>query len=294
MASQTFDHAPDGLRLSAKAVLPSVPIIGSLPFVKPGRHGDLHDVEIRRTGVTTDPRHLARYGELCGFGRSVTLPVTYPHLGAHGLQLRLMTDAAFPFSPLGAIHVRHRITQRRPIGREETYDVVVRASPPRPHRRGHLVDLVSEVLIDADPVWSEVMTLLFREDHAEPVPAVAPPLAGVEPPEGVLHWKLSGDLGRRYAMVSGDGNPIHLHPLTAKAFGMPRHVAHGMWTLAHSLASLQTRLPESFVVDVEFTKPIFLPRTVLFGIREDPGAIVFAVTGTPKPVTHLLGRVTPA
>ena len=25
-------------------------------------------------------------------------------------------------------------------------------------------------------------------------------------------WKLPGDLGRRYAAVSGDHNPIHLYP----------------------------------------------------------------------------------
>ena len=45
-------------------------------------------------------------------------------------------------------------------------------------------------------------------------------------PPGGPQWRLSGDLGRRYAAVSGDHNPIHLYPLTAKALGFPRQIAH--------------------------------------------------------------------
>ena len=56
-------------------------------------------------------------------------------------------------------------------------------------------------------------------------------------------WKLGGDLGRRYAAVSGDRNPIHMHALTAKPLGFPAAIAHGMWTKARCLAALESRLP---------------------------------------------------
>ncbi|SCD77380.1 MaoC like domain-containing protein, partial [Streptomyces sp. DpondAA-D4] len=56
----------------------------------------------------------------------------------------------------------------------------------------------------------------------------------------VAEWRLPGDLGRRYGAVSGDRNPIHLHPLTARLFGFPRHLAHGMWTVARCLAEAET------------------------------------------------------
>ena len=75
-------------------------------------------------------------------------------------------------------------------------------------------------------------------------------------------WRLGGDLGRRYAAVSGDRNPIHLHALTAKPFGFPRAIAHGMWTKARCLAALEGRLPDAFSVDVRFRKPILLPGRV--------------------------------
>ena len=57
--------------------------------------------------------------------------------------------------------------------------------------------------------------------------------------------RVPGDIGRRYAAVSGDRNPIHLYPLTARAFGFPRAIAHGMWLKARTLAALEGRLPEA-------------------------------------------------
>ena len=44
--------------------------------------------------------------------------------------------------------------------------------------------------------------------------------------------------GASYAAVSGDVNPIHLYPLSARAMGFPRQIAHGMWTSARTLAAL--------------------------------------------------------
>ena len=58
-------------------------------------------------------------------------------------------------------------------------------------------------------------------------------------------WKLPGNLGREYAAVSGDHNPIHLYPLSAKAFGFKRQIAHGMWTKARSVAAFANRLPDA-------------------------------------------------
>ena len=77
-------------------------------------------------------------------------------------------------------------------------------------------------------------------------------------------WRLGGDLGRRYAAVSGDRNPIHMHALTAKPLGFPAAIAHGMWTKARCLAALESRLPDAFAVDVRFRKPILLPARVEF------------------------------
>ena len=72
------------------------------------------------------------------------------------------------------------------------------------------------------------------------------------------------DIGRRYAAVSGDRNPIHLHPLSARLFGMPKPIAHGMWLKARCLALLQGELPDAYAAEVSFKLPVYLPGKVSF------------------------------
>jgi acyl dehydratase len=132
---------------------------------------------------------------------------------------------------------------------------------------------------------------LFSRGRGGDAETSTPVLDGVEAPRGVVHWRLAGNLGRRYGAVSGDRNPIHLYPVTAKAFGFPTNIAHGMWTKARSLAALQNRLPDAFTVDVEFKKPVLLPTTVVFGSDASDDGIVFGVRAQKKDVTHLVGRV---
>lgn len=289
MTTRVFTKAPAAGPLMLKAALPAIPLVGSLPGVKHAS-GSTPDLVLERHGVATEPAHLDAYNEVCGFPRGDVLPVTYPHLAAFGLHMTLMTDTAFPFAPMGLVHLRNSITRHRPIGLGERLDVSVRAADLRPHPKGALIDLLTTISIDDETVWEETMTLFSRQKGgaAEASPA---PLAGVDAPDGVVHWKLRGDLGRRYGAISGDRNPIHLHPLTAKAFGFRSNIAHGMWTLGRSLAAVQNKLPDSFTNDIEFRKPILLPGTVVFGSSIDDGVLTFGVKGAKKPVTHLVGRV---
>ncbi|RYJ01211.1 MAG: hypothetical protein EON52_21940 [Actinomycetales bacterium] len=294
MAIRTFEKAPSTLPLMLKAALPALPVVGGLPGVKHAS-GAVPDLELVRQGVTTDPAHLAAYEEVCGFGRSDVLPTTYPHMSAFALHMALMTDTAFPFAPMGLVHLRNTITQHRPLSPSEAFDVSVKAADLRPHPKGQLVDLLTTVTVDGETVWDEVTTLFSRGKKGAGAETAPAPLEGVDAPDGVVQWKLKGDLGRRYGAISGDRNPIHLYPVTAKAFGFPTNIAHGMWTKARSLAALQNRLPDAHRVDVEFKKPVLLPATVTFGhtgAATDQGGLVLGVKGARKPVTHLVGRVT--
>lgn len=291
MTTRVFAKAPSTLPLMLKAALPAIPVVGILPGIRHAK-GAAPDLVLERTGVTTDLRHLDAYNEVCGFPRTDHLPPTYPHMAAFGLHMTLMTDTSFPFAPMGLVHLRNTITQHRPLGLDEVFDVSVRAADLRPFPKGSLIDIVTTVTVGGEIVWDETMTLFSRHSGgaAETSPA---PLVGVEAPAGVVHWKLAGDLGRRYAAISGDRNPIHLYPITAKAFGFPTNIAHGMWTLARSLSAVQNKLPAAFTNHAEFRKPILLPRTVVFGSSVDDGVLTFGVKAARKPDTHLVGTITP-
>jgi acyl dehydratase len=79
----------------------------------------------------------------------------------------------------------------------------------------------------------------------------------------VARWKAPADIGRQYAKVSGDYNPIHLSAASAKLFGFPTAIAHGLWNKARTLAALGDHLPKANLeIAVHFRKPVRLPSEV--------------------------------
>ncbi len=223
----------------------------------------LPDQEPVLNPVLVDRSALAAYDDVCGYLLRDTLPPTYPHVLGFPLQVRLMTDAAFPFALPGLVHVRNVIRQHRPISADEPLTVRVHAERLAAHPKGAQVDLVTAVAVDGEPVWDGRSTYLARGASAPAGAAdVSPPDAPPEapgPPRAV--WRVPADVGRRYAAVSGDANPIHLSALAARAFGFRSAIAHGMWMKARVLAALEPRLPTAFTADVSFRKPLLLPAT---------------------------------
>lgn len=282
----------------ARAALPSVPGLNLLPGIrKTGSDPAGLSRELPATPV--DQAQVASYAEVCGFPRKETLPLTYPHLLAFPLHLTLLADPAFPFPAMGSVHVENSLTSYRPIRADERLAVRVECGSVRPHTKGSLVDFVTAVSAGGEVVWEESSTYLRRGPGDPAAPAG---LGFGEPPEGGIVWRLPANLGRRYARVAGDHNPIHLYPLTAKALGFPRQIAHGMWSKARCLAALENRLPPAVRVEVAWRKPILLPGTVRFSHTLSSAA---ALSGTPADrvdlalvsersgTPHLLGRATP-
>ena len=291
-AVKTLDGEPGGLSTLLRAALPAVPGVNRLPGVRKAPAGDFSGLAYRRTGVVAERARVEDYAAVCGFPRKDVVPVTFPHLLAFGLHMAIMSDAAFPYPAIGMVHVENTITAHRAIGVGEELDVTTSVAALRPHARGVLLDFVTTVSAGADVAWESTSTYLRRGRSVDG--DVAPGLVVADPPNGGVEWRLPADLGRTYAAVSGDANPIHLYPLTAKALGFPRQIAHGMWTLARSVAAIENRLPEAVTVEVAFKKPVFLPGTVAFAARQGDAGWTFAMTNPKDGSPHLVGRTTSA
>ncbi len=282
---------PSALPLMVKAALPAIPGISLLPGVRKTGSA-LPQLTLTRHDVPIDRDHVAAYSEVCGFGLKETLPLTYPHMLAFGLHMAIMTDGDFPFPAIGTVHLENSITQHRPISASETLQVTARPERLRAHAKGQVFDIDTQVHSAGELVWEETSTFLRRgrSDGA----AADPGMQLEEVPTSGIEWRLDADLGRRYAAVSGDHNPIHLYAVTAKAFGFPRQIAHGMWSKARCVAMLEPRLPGAVRVDVAFKKPILLPGKVAFGSRqvtgESGGDWAFSLTSPKNGAPHLLGR----
>ncbi len=303
MTTRTLDSSPSILPLYARAAAPLIPGASRLPFV-PGRSADVPDLELSLTGVRPDADAVATYARVCGFSLRDQLPPTYPHVLAFPLHMAVMADGSFPFGAVGLIHVENRIVGHRPIAIGEELVLCVRPTPLQPHKRGKTFSLLTEVWAGRQKAWESTSTMLRRggEGVVEVSTAMrtkAQPRPGGEDADDgreltpSAEWRLGGDLGRRYAAVSGDRNPIHMHSLTAKPLGFPSAIAHGMWTMARCLAALEGRLPDAYSVDVRFRKPIRLPGKVEFLSDADSEEIEFAVRDAKRQIPHLDGHLKP-
>lgn len=291
-SERTLDSPPALLPLFARSAASLIPGSSRLPFV--GRSGgrEIPEVTLTLPSVAVDRERLAAYDRVCGFSLSDTLPPTYIHILAFPLHLALMSDPSFPFPAIGLVHIANEITQRRPVDAAEKLSLRVSPTPLREHPRGRQFSLRTEARVDEEVVWEEISTILKRGSSSEGGGSAPRSSASDEELPATATWRLRGDLGRRYAAVSGDMNPIHMHPLSAKLFGFQSAIAHGMWTKARCLAALEGRLPDAFVVEVSFRRPIVLPATVAFGEAFSDEGVRFGAWDPRKGTPHLKGRLT--
>ncbi len=278
------------LPMFARAGAAMIPGASRLPFLG-GGGGELPDLTYVLSEVIVDRDRLAAYDRVCGFSLGNALPATFPHMLAFPLQLKLITDPRFPFAAIGLVHIYNKITQHRPIDAGEPLDIRVWAAALQPHPRGRQFSICSEARVGDELVWEAVSINLRRGSGDESGAASGPEVPSTEGLAASSIWKLPGDLGRRYGSVSGDLNPIHVHPLSARLFGFPSAIAHGMWTKARCLAALEARLPEAFAVEVAFKRPILLPAVVEFAEAGGEAGIRFGVRDPRRQTPHLDGSV---
>ncbi|WP_132835440.1 MaoC/PaaZ C-terminal domain-containing protein [Streptomyces sp. BK205] len=235
------------------------------PFKRPSATAAFPRSRLVLRGVRVDLARLAAYERVCGFPTGEdALPVTYPHVLGFPLAMSLMSGPDFPLPLLGLVHTSIEITRYRELAATGEYELSVHVDGLAPHRRGTEASVVTELRVGEDVVWESVSTYLARHrteaGGQEPGQERARETRELLP--GLDEWRLAGDVGRRYAAASGDRNPIHLYPLTARLFGFRRAIAHGMWTAARCLAAHGT--PQAALVRAEFRAPVLLPGTVTY------------------------------
>ena len=116
----------------------------------------------------------------------------------------------------------------------------------------------------------------------KPPPAKQPKLG---PPHAVL--RVTPGQIRRYASAGGDHNPIHVSGIGAKAMGFPKTIAHGMWSAANILSTIEGRVPEKTTYTVRFGKPIFLPSSVNMYADKVDGGWDLSILHPKKGYPHL-------
>ncbi|QNJ93783.1 dehydratase [Mycolicibacterium fluoranthenivorans] len=280
-----MSEQPNGLLNMARAVA------GALPFVP--RTGGLPDRTVHVPDVRIDAANVAAYAGVTGLKFGDTVPLTYPFALTFPTVMSLVTGFDFPFPAMGSVHVENRITQYRPIAVSDTLDVAVHAENLREHRKGLLVDIVTEIRIGNDVAWHQVTTFLHQQrtslsGEPRPEPAKQPKLP---PPNAVL--SITPGQIRSYASIGGDHNPIHTNSLGAKLFGFPTVIAHGMYSAAAVLGNIEGQLPDALSYTVKFGKPVLLPAKAGLWVDHDADGWNLALRHLKKGYPHLTATVRP-
>jgi acyl dehydratase len=246
---------------------------------------------------SVDRRQLARYRRVCGDRDSGQLPITYPHVMATPLHLAILACEAFPVSLLGVVHIRNRIVQHRALRVDDAGQIHARLEGHRETARGQELDLQTQVRVDGQTVWSETSTFLARRPgRSKMVAREQPGLPSLEiPPRqdvATSTFIVAPGVGRQYARVSGDFNPIHIADVAARFFGFKRAIAHGMWSLARCAAEIGgAAFSRPCTLDVAFKRPIaFCARIVLESWMADQ-RVGFSLRDSRAERGHLLGSV---
>jgi len=263
---------------------------GALPFVPRGEKLPGRTITVDELAI--DPANVAAYANVTGLRFGDAVPLTYPFALTFPTVMSLVTGFDFPFAAMGSVHIENQITQHRPILVTDTVSVRTHAENLREHRRGLLVDIVTDVNVGNETAWHQVTTFLHQQrtslsDEPKPPPQKQPKPG---PPNAVL--RITPGQIRHYASVAGDHNPIHTNPIAAKLFGFPTVIAHGMFTAAAVLANIEGQLTDAVKYSVRFAKPVVLPARAGLYVDRISDGWQLTLRNLTKGDPHLTGSVT--
>lgn len=281
---ETLPKVPDAKRLSARA-------LGTMRR-KPGDEPKIVPAEVRVAAVYAESQRLAAYREICGFPPADHFPITYPQVLAAPLHLTLMLREEFPLPLLGIVHVRNRFSQEKPLATDTAYDVRVALTEGRRTQQGFEFDIVTEFSdANGQVLHRALMTPLYRIKSEDARVKPAAPQVPARLSE-YRSFDAPADIGRRYAPIAQDFNPIHLYALTARLFGFPRAIAHGMWSLARAVALLEDmrgRITSN--LDVRFRQPLLLPGKAALKFADSDIGAEFALLSRSSDKLHFTGSL---
>ena len=259
---------------------------------RPGPVKALHKVVYARPSVVLDADHIAAYAKVCGLQTAQGVPVIYPQLLTFPLAMAFFSSEHCPWPALGTVHLANRIHQHQRLQPGDDLRIEMRTGELMAHEKGQAFHLEMSILRDDVLVWEATQTLLRLGVKNPSGKAFVSSLTADAPLSHQADFVAPADIGRRYAQVSGDFNPIHLTAASAKLFGFRQAIAHGLWTAARALAPLVPDQPLGQAeLDLEFKTPLFLPASAsLWSTRKSP-ATLFEVRNAKGDKPHVRGRL---
>lgn len=226
---------------------------------KPG--DNLLPIKAVMANITVDKKKLKEYIDICGLKDDGNLPLLYPHVFTAPMQMAIVSHRNFPVSCLGILHYRNHIIRHRPIGADEILNIEVELTEHRIVRQGLESDYIIKVKSGDELVWESITTYMKKgrfgsEYRNSPNSDLIQPMTAAGNTTDLF---IPENIGRKYAKICSDYNPIHLSKTIARLLGYRKRVAHAMWAVANGMSVLPEPDPAKTVrVDLIFKGPLFV------------------------------------
>lgn len=252
----------------------------------------INDLTLSFNGCTIDERRLKKFNAFYDLEKPEnTVPAEFIHLLVFRPQLKFLLNKSLPFPVMGLVHMFNDIIVHKSVNMNDKLDIDISVKNFSISKKGKELTLHTCVKRNGALVWESFSGYLYpnkRKSSKSNNSKSSPRFVSTFKKE----WKLMSNLGRRFALLSGDANPIHTYKLAAKLFGFKRAIAHGM-CMALKCSCELTRLRSDKRplrrLYVEFKKPVFLPNTVDFRIDQLHGdSVDFIVSSADGNETTLL------
>lgn len=226
---------------------------------KPG--DTLPKIKVSVNNISVNKDRLKKYMEICGFKDNGFIPLLYPHVFSAPKHMAILSHKLFPIPVMGTLHFRNHSIQHRPIRIDEALDIDVELIESRIVKQGLEFDYTIQVRTDGELVWESITTYLkkgkFGTDYQtspnSDIIKLMPETADK------IDLYIPENIGKRYARICSDYNPIHISRTAAKLSGFKRDIAHAMWATANAISKLHIDiLSQPVRVDLVFKGPLFL------------------------------------
>jgi hypothetical protein len=246
-------------------------------------HAQLPEIELTWSLPCIDSLELNAYQQLCGYKIDNQVPLCFPYVLCGPLHLQLLTR--LPIPAMGLLHLRSQIHLIEAIDPNSSCRLICRSGTSQLSPQGLEFDVLSILEQGGKERWSCTATFLRRANFPDANESLVSGLSKLEYRDPLASFYIPRNIGRSYARLCGDFNPIHISSPSAWLFGLKGSIAHGMWVSARALAFLPQDLDS---IQLSFKGPVFTGGQV--DLVQKGSDFNLFYRGNPRPV--ILARLT--
>lgn len=222
------------------------------------------------------------------------LPLSYLYLVCQGIHTSQMVAKDFPLPLPGMVHLASNFESIADINPDLPITIKSIVSI-EDKERGSLIPIFKDEFFQngSKIVVVKSTYLVKRKRKGKPIRKKEEKLEKEYDNWISFIWKIPGNMGIKYAKLSGDFNPIHLISLFAWFFGFKRKIIQGWYLASRAVAEVEkdTNMPAKSL-HINFKKGVYLPSKSIFEFRlSNERNLHFRLVDEKKEITFISGNI---